>query len=51
MGGAKAVAAIQEVPLVKIFIAGGTGVIGRPLVARLLAEGHLVVVLVAGMTC
>jgi nucleoside-diphosphate-sugar epimerase len=30
----------------KIFIAGGTGVIGRPLVARLLAKGHSVVALV-----
>jgi nucleoside-diphosphate-sugar epimerase len=30
----------------KIFIAGGTGVIGRPLVARLLANGHSVVALV-----
>ena len=29
----------------KIFIAGGTGVIGRPLVARLLANGHDVVAL------
>lgn len=30
----------------KIFVAGGTGVIGRPLVARLLALGHSVVALV-----
>jgi nucleoside-diphosphate-sugar epimerase len=30
----------------KVFVAGGTGVIGRPLVARLLAKGHSVVVLV-----
>lgn len=30
----------------KIFIAGGTGAIGRPLVARLLANGHSVVALV-----
>lgn len=30
----------------KIFVAGGTGVIGRPLVARLLAKGHSVVALV-----
>ena len=30
----------------KIFVAGGTGVIGRPLVARLLAKGHSVVTLV-----
>ena len=30
----------------KIFVAGGTGVIGRPLVARLLANGHSVVALV-----
>lgn len=30
----------------KIFVAGGTGVIGRPLVARLLAKGHTVVALV-----
>jgi nucleoside-diphosphate-sugar epimerase len=30
----------------KFFVAGGTGVIGRPLVARLLAKGHSVVTLV-----
>ena len=30
----------------KIFVAGATGVIGRPLVARLLAKGHSVVALV-----
>lgn len=30
----------------KVFVAGGTGVIGRPLVARLLAKGHSVVALV-----
>ena len=30
----------------KIFVAGGTGVIGRPLVVRLLAKGHSVVTLV-----
>ena len=30
----------------KIFVAGGTGVIGRPMVARLLANGHSVVALV-----
>ena len=29
----------------KIFVAGGTGVIGRPLIARLLAKGHTIVVL------
>jgi nucleoside-diphosphate-sugar epimerase len=29
----------------KIFIAGGTGAIGRPLIAELLAEGHTVVAL------
>src|SRR6185369_10212053 len=29
----------------KIFVAGGTGAIGRPLVAELLAEGHSVVAL------
>ena len=29
----------------KIFVAGGTGVIGRPLIARLLANGHSVVAL------
>ena len=29
----------------KIFVAGGTGVIGRPLLARLLAKGHSVVAL------
>jgi nucleoside-diphosphate-sugar epimerase len=34
----------------KIFVAGGTGVIGRPLVARLLARGHSVVVLVRSKT-
>ena len=26
----------------KIFIAGGTGAIGRPLIAELLAKGHAV---------
>jgi nucleoside-diphosphate-sugar epimerase len=30
----------------KVFVAGGTGVIGRPLLARLLAKGHSVVALV-----
>jgi len=30
----------------KVFVAGGTGVIGRPLVARLLSKGHSVVALV-----
>ena len=30
----------------KIFVAGGTGVIGRPMVGRLLANGHSVVALV-----
>ena len=29
----------------KIFVAGGTGVIGRPLIARLLARGHTIVAL------
>jgi nucleoside-diphosphate-sugar epimerase len=29
----------------KIFVAGGTGAIGRPLIARLLAKGHAVVAL------
>ena len=29
----------------KIFVAGGTGVIGRPLIARLLAKGHDIVAL------
>jgi uncharacterized protein YbjT (DUF2867 family) len=29
----------------KIFVAGGTGVIGRPLIALLLAKGHSVVAL------
>jgi nucleoside-diphosphate-sugar epimerase len=29
----------------KIFVAGGTGVIGRPLIARLLAKGHAIVAL------
>ena len=29
----------------KIFIAGGTGAIGRPLIAELLAKGHAVVAL------
>ena len=29
----------------KIFVAGGTGVIGRPLMAKLLANGHAVVAL------
>ena len=29
----------------KIFVAGGTGVIGRPLIAKLLAKGHAIVAL------
>ena len=29
----------------KIFVAGGTGAIGRPLISRLLAKGHTVVAL------
>src|ERR671918_2222167 len=29
----------------KIFVAGGTGAIGRPLVAELLAKGHAIVAL------
>ncbi len=29
----------------KIFVAGGTGAIGRPLIATLLAKGHAVAVL------
>ena len=29
----------------KIFVAGGTGVIGRPLIAKLLAKGHALVAL------
>ena len=29
----------------KIFVAGGTGAIGRPLIAELLAKGHAVVAL------
>jgi hypothetical protein len=29
----------------KILVAGGTGAIGRPLIAKLLAEGHAVVAL------
>ena len=29
----------------KIFVAGGTGTVGRPLIARLLAEGHALVAL------
>src|SRR4030095_9921177 len=29
----------------KIFVAGGTGVIGRPLIAKLLAKGHSIVAL------
>src|SRR3954466_9427837 len=29
----------------KIFVAGGTGAIGRPLIAKLLGEGHAVVAL------
>src|ERR671935_1836154 len=29
----------------KIFVAGGTGAIGRPLIAKLLAKGHAVVAL------
>ena len=29
----------------KIFVAGGTGAIGRPLIAELLAKGHVVVAL------
>lgn len=32
-------------PGMKIFVAGGTGVIGRPLLAELLAKGHAVVAL------
>ena len=32
-------------PQMKIFVAGGTGVIGRPLLAELLARGHAVVAL------
>jgi nucleoside-diphosphate-sugar epimerase len=32
--------------MMKVFVAGGTGVIGRPLVARLLSKGHSVVALV-----
>jgi nucleoside-diphosphate-sugar epimerase len=38
--------AVQGGTQMKIFVAGGTGVIGRPLVARLLAKGHSVVALV-----
>ena len=29
----------------KIFVAGGTGVVGRPLIAELIAKGHAVVAL------
>ena len=29
----------------KIFVAGGTGAIGRPLIAQLLAKGHALVAL------
>ena len=29
----------------KIFVAGGTGAIGRPLIAKLLAKGHALVAL------
>jgi nucleoside-diphosphate-sugar epimerase len=29
----------------KIFVAGGTGAIGRPLIAKLLAKGHTLVAL------
>jgi uncharacterized protein YbjT (DUF2867 family) len=29
----------------KVFVAGGTGAIGRPLIARLLANGHAVAAL------
>ena len=29
----------------KIFVAGGTGAIGRPLIAELLAKGHTLVAL------
>ena len=29
----------------KIFVAGGTGAIGRPLIAELLAKGHVLVAL------
>jgi 2-alkyl-3-oxoalkanoate reductase len=29
----------------KIFVAGGTGAIGRPLIAALLAKGHALVAL------
>src|SRR5919106_2596357 len=35
----------QEVCKMKIFVAGGTGAIGRPLLARLLNKGHSVVAL------
>src|SRR5687768_1539752 len=35
----------QEVHKMKIFVAGGTGAIGRPLLARFLAKGHSVVAL------
>src|SRR5262249_62137034 len=31
--------------LVKIFVAGGTGAIGRPLIAKFLAKGHALVAL------
>ena len=30
----------------KIFVAGGTGAIGRPLIANLLAKGHVLVALI-----
>jgi 2-alkyl-3-oxoalkanoate reductase len=29
----------------KLFVAGGTGAIGRPLMAKLLAKGHVLVAL------
>ena len=32
----------------KIFVAGGTGAIGRPLIAELLAKGHALVALTRG---
>ena len=32
----------------KIFVAGGTGAIGRPLMAKLLAKGHTLVALTRG---
>ncbi len=36
--------------VVRVFVAGGTGAIGRPLVARLMAEGHEVSVLTRSST-